>query len=190
MKNPVRKVSSRLVYQGNLVRLTEDAVVLPQGTEMNYERVEIKHGSTTIAVEDNLDVWLVREFKYAVDRPSLEAISGGIEPGEQPIDAAIRELREEAGLAAREWLPMGFVDPFTTMLQCPNYLFLARGLLHVEHEPDEAEIIERVRMPLERAVELVVKGEITHGTSAVGIMKAAELLRNPAYHPLAFSLYP
>lgn len=177
MTNPIRRTASRQIYEGNLVRLREDSVVLPRGTEAIYEYVEIKHGSSTLAMEDNGDVWLVREWKYAINRPSLEVVSGGIEPGEEAIDAARRELREEAGLTAREWIPMGHVDPFTTMLRCPNYLFLARGLTPVNRDPEEAEVMEVVRLPLQTAVELVVSGNITHGSSCVAIMKAAEWMR-------------
>lgn len=177
MTNPIRRTASRQIYEGNLVRLREDSVVLPRGTEAIYEYVEIKHGSSTLAMEDNGDVWLVREWKYAINRPSLEVVSGGIEPGEEAIDAARRELREEAGLTAREWIAMGHVDPFTTMLRCPNYLFLARGLTPVNRDPEEAEVMEVVRLPLQTAVELVVSGDITHGSSCVAIMKAAEWMR-------------
>jgi len=173
MSNPVRRISSRQIHSGNLVRLREDSVVLPRGTEAIYEYVEIKNGSSTLAVEDNGDVWLVREWKYAIDRPSLEVVSGGIEPGEQPLDAARRELREELGLTAREWTPLGHVDPFTTMLACPNHLFVARGLKHVGRSPEEAEVMEIVRVPLAEAVRLVMAGGITHGTSCVLILKAA-----------------
>ncbi len=151
--------------------------MLPRGTETTYEYVEIKHGASTLAMEDNGDVWLVREFKYAINRPSLEVVSGGIETGEEPIDAARRELREEAGLEAREWIPMGHVDPFTTMLYCPNHLFLARGLTPVQRDPEEAEVMEILRVPLGEAFEFVMEGKITHGTSCVLIMKASEWAR-------------
>jgi 8-oxo-dGTP pyrophosphatase MutT (NUDIX family) len=178
MQNLVRRVSSRNIHQGNLVHLREDRVVLPHGTEAVFEFVEIKHGSSTLAMEDNGDVWLVREWKYAVDRPSLEVVSGGIEAGETPVDTAHRELREELGKSARELIPLGHVDPFTTMLRCPNYLFLARGLADVERAPEEAEAnMELCRMPLRQAYDLVLSGGITHGSSCVTIFRASEWLR-------------
>lgn len=178
MQNLVRRLSSRNVHQGNLVYVREDRVVLPHGTEATYEFVEIRHGSSVLAMEDNGDVWLVREWKYAIDRPSLEVVSGGIEGDETPTDTAHRELREELGKAAEELVPLGFVDPFTTMLRCPNYLFLARGLRDVEREPEEAEAnMELHRMPFAEAYALAVKGEITHGSSCIAIFRAAEWLR-------------
>ena len=178
MRNLVRLVSSRNVHQGSLVRLREDRVVLPHGTEATYEFVEIKHGSSVLAMEENGDVWLVLEWKYAIDRPSLEVVSGGIEPNETPIEAAHRELREELGKAACELIPLGHVDPFTTMLRCPNYLFLARGLSETERAPEEAESnMELRRMPFQRAYELAVSREITHGSSCVAIFRVAEWLR-------------
>jgi 8-oxo-dGTP pyrophosphatase MutT (NUDIX family) len=178
MHNLVRVVSSRWVHQGNIVKLREDRVVLPHGSEAVYEFVEIKHGSSVLAMEDDGDVWLVREWKYAVDRPSLEVVSGGIEPGEDPLQTAHRELREELGKTARELIPLGHVDPFTTMLRCPNYLFLARGLSDTDREPDEAEAnMELRRVPFQEAYDLAVTGEITHGSSCVAIFRAAEWLR-------------
>ena len=178
MKNLVTRVSSRSVHEGNLVRLREDRVILPRGTEALYEFVEIKHGSSVLAMEDNGDVWLVLEWKYAVDRPSLEVVSGGIEPGETPVDTAHRELREELGKSAGELIPLGHVDPFTTMLRCPNYLFLARGLGDAPRDPEEAESnMELHRMPFQQAYDLAVRGDITHGSSCVAIFRAAEWLR-------------
>lgn len=178
MKNLIQKTGSREIHNGRLVRLRVDDVVLPRGTKDTYEYVEIKPGASTLAMEDKGDVWLVREWKYAIDRPSIEVVSGGIEAGEEPMAAARRELREEAGLQASEWIPLGFVDPFTTMLRCPNYLFLARGLTLVEREPEEAEVMEVHRVPLAEAVRMVMTGEMTHATSSILILKAAEWLKN------------
>jgi len=178
MRNLVKLLSSRHVHQGNLVRLREDRVILPRGTEAVYEYVEIKPGSSVLAMEENGDVWLVLEWKYAIDRPSLEVVSGGIEPDETPVEAAHRELREELGKTASELIPLGHVDPFTTMLRCPNHLFLARGLGEAEREPEEAESdMELRRMPFQQAYELAVSGEITHGSSCVAIFRAAAWLR-------------
>ncbi len=176
MESPVRRVSSRWVHQGRIVSLRLDEVILPKGSAATYEYVEIKHGSTTLAVEDNLDVWLVREWKYAINRYSLEVPSGGIETNEEPLAAAKRELREEAGLEASRWTSMGLVEPFTTMLNCQNYLFLAQGLTQVPVDHEEGELIEVVRMPLRDAVAKVLAGEVTHGSSAVAILKASAIL--------------
>lgn len=178
MRNLIKRVSSRVVHTGNLVQLREDRVVLPQGSEAVYEYVEIKHGSSVLAMEDNGDVWLVLEWKYAIDRPSLEVVSGGIEPDESAADAAHRELREELGKTARELIPLGHVDPFTTMLRCPNHLFLARGLGEVGRTPEEAEAnMEVRRVPFEEAHRMALGGGITHGSSCVAIFRAAEWLR-------------
>ena len=177
MESSARLISSREVHKGNLVRLREDKVILPQGTEALYEYVEIKHGSSTLAMEDNGDVWLVKEWKYAIGRPSVEVVSGGLEPGESPLEGARRELREEAGLDAAEFIPLGHVDPFTTMLRCQNYLFLARGLTANPHQREEAEVMELMRVPLAKAVRMVMDGEITHGTSCVLIFKARTFLQ-------------
>jgi ADP-ribose pyrophosphatase len=179
VRNPVTLLSSRLVHEGRLVRLREDRVALPRGTEMLYEHVEIKHGASVLALEENGDVWLVREWKYAIDRPSLEVVSGGIEPGETPEQTAHRELREELGKTARELVALGFVDPFTTMLRCPNHVFLGLGLGDVEREPEEAEAgMQLLRMPFREAHALALDGGISHGTSCVAIFRAAEWLRS------------
>ena len=117
-------------------------------------------------------VYLIKENKYAVGRTSIEVASGAMEEGESPLAAAKRDLHDELGLMARGWVELGTVDPFTTQFISPNYHFLACELGQVRNDPDEAEIIERVKLKLDEAVRMVMAGEITHAPSCTLILKA------------------
>jgi ADP-ribose pyrophosphatase len=176
MENPFHLTESREVYRGRLMRIREDHVVLPRGTHAVFNVAEIKSGSTVLALDDELRVNLIREYKWAVNRLSLEAISGGMDEGETPLDCARRELREEGGLEAVQWTELGMVDPFTSHVVSPNYMFLARGLSKVATQHEEGEVIHNLQMPLERAVEMAISGEITHAASVVAILKTARLV--------------
>lgn len=137
----------------------------------------MKAGSSILAFNDRREVYLVREYKYAVGRESLEVISGGIEPGEPPIETARRELKEEAGLEAGRWVDMGMIEPFTSVIASPNYLFLALGVREGECRPDEGEMVTVEKVPFARALDLALSGGITHGASTVLILKADRWLR-------------
>src|SRR5690349_19630963 len=98
MKNPFRRIATRTAFENPYFRVREDTVVRPNGTQSPFAVIEMKRGASVLAITDDREVYLVREFKYAIDRPSLEVISGGLEPDEAPLDGARREIAEEAGL--------------------------------------------------------------------------------------------
>lgn len=173
--NPYRLLSTREIYRNPWVRLREDRIVRPDGKEHIFGVIEQKAGSSVLALNSRDEAYLVREYKYGIGRESLEVMSGGIEPGETPLDAARRELKEEAGLTARDWLDLGVVDPFTTAVNSPNYIFLARDVEQGEREPDEGEYIEIVKLPFQEVVAMAMRGEITHAASCVVILKVAAI---------------
>jgi ADP-ribose pyrophosphatase len=175
MTNPFRITNSLEVYRGRVMRIREDHVVLPKGSPAIFNVAEIRPGSTVLALDERQHVHLVREYKWAVGRESVEAISGGLEEGEAPIDCARRELLEEGGLEAGDWTDMGKVDPFTSHVLSPNYMFLARNLSTVPQALEEGEVIHPFHTPLENALEMVMRGEITHAASVVLILKTARL---------------
>jgi len=173
---PYKVLASEPRYRNRWMAVREDRVIRPGGTEGFFGVVEMVAGSSVLALDDEDRVHLVREFKYALGCDSLEVISGGIDDGETPLAAAQRELREEAGLVAAEWQEMATVDPFTTAIRCRNHLFLARGLSQTAAAPDDGEELTLVTLPFDRALAMVLAGEITHAASCVLMLRAARLL--------------
>jgi ADP-ribose pyrophosphatase len=176
MENPYHLKSRRDVYRNRWIYLREDQVDRTDGGTSAFGVIEMKAGSTVLALNEAREVYLVKEFKYAIGRASTELISGAIEDGETPQEAAQRELQEEAGLSAREWVDLGVIDPFTTVIQSPNYLFLAMDVRAGESRPDEGEVLECIRVPFAEALDMVMRSEITHGGSCIAILKAAKYL--------------
>lgn len=164
--------SSERVYADPFVQLSVDQVVRPDGLDGQHVVVKIKPGVCVIAVDDQRSVHLTKEFHYAVGRDTVECVSGGIEPNDSADATARRELQEELGLVASEWLPLLTVDPFTAIMASPTRLYLARGLSRVEATPEPTELIEHLIMPLSQAVAMVEQGEITHAPSCVAILLA------------------
>jgi ADP-ribose pyrophosphatase len=173
---PYKVLSSEPRYRNRWIAVREDRVIRPGGSEGLFGVVEIVAGSSVLAMDGDDSVYLVREYKYALGRDSLEVISGGIDDGETPLAAAQRELREEAGLMAAEWQELGAVDPFTTAIQCRNHLFLASGLSHTAAAPEDGEELALVKLPFDAALRMVLAGEISHAASCILVLRAARQL--------------
>lgn len=179
-RGPFRVLGSRQIYSNPWFRVREDDVIHPGGMRRPFGVIEMKSGASVLAVNDAHEVYLVSEFKYAAGRETLEAMSGGIEPDEDALAAARRELREEGGLDAARWTGLGVIDPFTTVLHSPNYMFLAQGITEGEPSPDEGELVRVRKLPLAEAVAMVWAGSITHAATCVMLLKTAKLLLDPA----------
>ena len=161
-----------LRYEHELLEIYEDSVTRPDGSPGTYAVAKIKPGVGVLAVGDDGVAYLAREFRYAVGRECVEVVGGAIEDGEELEEAARRELREELGIEAATLVPLGHVDPITSIVDSPSHLFLATGLTFVEKENEGSERIKTQRMPLAEAARMALAGEITHGTSCTLILRA------------------
>jgi ADP-ribose pyrophosphatase len=168
---PWQIVESVEVYQDPWIRVRKDNVIRPDGKPGTYSVVDLTPGVCVLAMDDENNIYLTEEFHYGVGRVTLEAVSGGIEPGEQPLETAVRELREELGIQAEEWTDFGTCDPLTGSLVSPTRLFLARRLTFGKHAQEGTEQIRCVRASLAEAVRKVMSSQITHGPSSVLILK-------------------
>lgn len=169
---PWRIHTSSEVYRDPWVRVIRDDVTRPDGHPGTYTVVHIKPGVSVLPIDDRGTVYLTDEFHYAVGRRTIEVVSGGIEEGETVESTAHRELLEEIGIQAGELIDLGSVDPFTASLLSPTRLFLARKLSFVTAQPEGTEVIRRVSFPFHEAVDMAIRGEITHAPSSVLIFRA------------------
>ena len=170
---PWKITSTREVYRDSFANLRVDRVIRPDGLPGQHVVIGIKPGVCVLALDDERNVHLTREFHYAIGRDSTEAVSGGIEPGEDPDATAVRELQEELGLAAGQLEFLTTLDPFTSCMVSPTRLYLAKKLTVVPSNPEGTEQIETVVMPLGDAVQKVLDGEITHAPTCVLLLRCA-----------------
>ncbi len=161
------------VYNDSYIDVRLDQVIRPDGNDGQHVVVEMKHGVCVLALDDQNNVYLTDEFHYGVGRHSLECVSGGIEPDEDPNETATRELQEEIGIHAAKWQYLTTIDPFTTIVVSPTRLYFAMDLTPVETNPDGTEQIRVVKMPLTEAIEKVYAGEITHAPTCTLLLMAA-----------------
>lgn len=175
-KGPWEVVNSKTVYENPWINVREDAVIRPDKKDGTVGVVRMKHGVTVLPIDSEKNVYLTREYHYAVERETIEAISGGIDVGEHKTEAAMRELQEEAGIIADKLTDLGVIDPFTSVVVSPNYLFLAENLSFSEATPEGTEQITIIKVPLGEAVRMVTQSEITHGATVAVILKTNLLL--------------
>ena len=142
-----RVVSSRHVFSGRVVSLRVDEIDTGDGV---YSREVIEHpGAVVVAAVDAAGrLVLVRQYRHPVGGYLLELPAGGLEPGEAPLEAARRELREETGLVAAEWVHLGSFFASPGFLREQLHAFLATGLDSVSSDRDEDEVIELIWRPL------------------------------------------
>ena len=164
-------------YKSELIELYEDEVVKPNGEPGTYSTVRVKAGVSVLPVDGERFVYLARDFRYAVGRECLEAVAGGVDEGEAEEDAARRELKEELGMEAEDFVALGQVDPMPSLVDSPAHLFMATGRLKFkEKELEAGENVRTVRVKLSEAVRMVMESEITHGASCVLILRANDYL--------------
>jgi ADP-ribose pyrophosphatase len=172
-------LSSRLVYQGRVVRLRVDTVRMPGGRETTREIVERDDCVAVVALDADGKLLLVRQFRKAVGKELLEIPAGGIDPGESPEEAVKREMREETGYLPRKVEPLGGFYSAPGYATEYLYLYLATDLIPSQLFAEDTEGISLVRVAPEEIPELISSGGICDAKSIAGLLTYLEYRKVP-----------
>ena len=168
-------LQSHPIYNGRIIRVRRDEVLLPDGGHGLREVVDHPGGVGILALDDKGQVALVRQYRYALGQELWELPAGKLEPGEEPFEAAKRELAEECGLTADRFVDL---QPFyPTVGYCSEviYTWLATGLHPVPMHLDEGEFLTPEKVPFAEALAMVLDGRIRDGKTVAGLLKVQAL---------------
>ena len=173
--------SSKDVYEGRVMAVRADRVVMPGGREATREIVEHPGAVAIAAVDDQDRLMLILQYRHAVRRRLWEMPAGLLDhAGEDPVEAAARELEEEAGLQAADWSVLVDAVPSPGFSEESIRVYLASGLTQVDRPDlgdDEEADLETRWTPLAEAVAMVLRGEIVNATTVAGVL-ALQVVRD------------
>ncbi|MGN0707221.1 MAG: NUDIX domain-containing protein [Faecalibacterium sp.] len=171
-----KKLDSEVLYRGRVVTLTKDTALLENGKTALREVVHHNGGACVLPYFEDGTIYLVRQFRYAMQQELWELPAGKLEPGEDPFEAAKRELSEECGVTADHYISLGEFYPTVGYDTEVIYTWIATGLHESAMHLDEDEFLTPDRIPLEKAYEMVMNNEIRDGKTVAGILKLKALL--------------
>ena len=175
-------VDSTKVFSGRVFEVTVDTV---REGDKTYVREVVHHRGSAVILPafDDGTIALVRQYRHPTVKYLLELPAGGLEDRERPEEAAARELEEELGLVAGrlEKLSEFFVSPGFCAEKM--WLYLATDLTETARRPEDDEVIEVVRLPIKRALQMITDGEIEDAKTIIGLMLAAPRIGLSAFEP-------
>ena len=172
LENPWKKLSSKEIYKNQWIRLREDEVITPKGTNGIYGVVETKPAIGVVPITEDLNTYLVGQYRYTLNTYSWEIPEGGGAENEDPLLGAKRELQEETGLIAEKWTFLDTLYTSNSFTDEIGYVYLAEDLHQGESMPDDTEELQIKKLPFKEAWQLVLNCEIKDSLAVIGLMRA------------------
>ncbi|MGE5523707.1 MAG: NUDIX domain-containing protein [Rhodospirillaceae bacterium] len=170
-------IRSQVVYEGALLHVLSDEVRLPNGQRARREYIRHPGACAIVAMVDRETLLLERQFRYPLRRHFIELPAGKIDPGEDPLATARRELREECGYTASNWRHIATLHPCIGYADERIELYLATGLQRVQATLDDGEFLEVLEVKIADALQWIREGRITEPKAITGLLWAEKLMK-------------
>ena len=170
-----KPINQEYKFKGKIVNMRVDDALLPNGTVAKREIVEHNGGVCVAPLDNDYNLYFVKQFRYPYREIVTELPAGKLEKGEDPFEAGKRELKEETGAVANKYISLGKLYPTPGYCGEIIHMYLATELTFGEQSPDEDEFLEVYKISLEKAVEMVMNGELPDSKTQTMILKINQL---------------
>lgn len=167
-----KTLSREIVYEGKILNLIKEEVMTVSGQPAIREMIEHNGGVGLVAITSDNKIIMVKQFRKALERDMLEIPAGKLEKGEDPLEAAVRELEEETGYKAENIEFMTRYYPSVGYIRECLYLYLCTGLTKGEAHPDDDEAIDTYMYTMEELEALIASGNLQDGKSMAALYAA------------------
>ncbi len=172
-QNPWQSLSRKTMYETPWIKIVEHKCLNPKKEPANYGVVEFKNIAIGIlALDSRQNLYLVGQWRYPLEKYSWEIPKGGGRKNMDPLEEAKRELQEESGLVAKDWVKLFEMHLSNSTTDEFAIIYLAEDLIQGESAPEDTEVLKTKIVHLKEAYEMVLKGEITDAISVAGIQRA------------------
>ncbi len=171
-----KTTASKEIYDGKVVKLRVEDVELPNGKKAKRELISHPGGVGIIAVDEDKNVLMVEQYRIAFRSMLKEIPAGKLEYGEDPLECGMRELEEETGMTAREYVHLGEYYPTPGYDEERINVYLARGLKKTHQHLDEGEFLNVSKVPLDELYKEVMDNKIHDAKTAIAILKAKMII--------------
>ncbi len=177
MKLTEKTLEQQYLFHGKIIQVRLDKAELENGAVVNREVVEHPGGVSVAVLTENQELLFVRQFRYPYGETILELPAGKLEKGEDPFEAMQREQKEETGTTGTGYVSLGNIYPTPGYTNEIIRMWACRVESWGEQDPDDDEFIEVERIPLDKAVEMVLQGQLPDAKTQIGVLKTAALVQ-------------